>query len=258
MAQDNEYTQIDARNIGLDRSNITRHEQIEIPDDTTRKTDDDVARDVTHLRYEPESNTSTHTTVEKLIEKKHHAGIKIRKKLHISKASDDFEVSSSSPILANNPDEKTHSRLDNANTEGEDHKLKDFAHNPIDTIKSKASKAGEHELAANIAAKEIPHGQDVDLVNAASELERARSEKEKKLATQNISELLKLRQSTFVRWTLDRHVSKVRVLPRNTATRKPRSAFEHKNTQNGVDVDWHAYGKHVSIFNAIAMVLGPH
>ncbi|KAF2853539.1 hypothetical protein T440DRAFT_505843 [Plenodomus tracheiphilus IPT5] len=250
MGPTDEYTQVDARNIGLDRSNISHEGQIELPDTTTRKTDEEVARDVVRLQHEPESGTSTHSTVEKIKDKKHRAGIKIREKLHMSKASDDLEPSLSSPILANTADEQAHSRLDNANAEGESHKLKDFTHNPIDTIKSKASRQGEHELAANIAAKEIPHGQDVDLVNAASELERARSEKEKMLATQNVSELLKLRQSTYVRWTLDRHVTKVRVLPRDSVKRKPRAAFEHKNPHGEVDVDWKAYGYHLLWFYA--------
>ncbi|CBX97692.1 predicted protein [Plenodomus lingam JN3] len=245
MGPTDEYKQIDAKDIGLDRSNITADGQIELPDTTTRKSDDEVARDVARLQREPESGVSTHSTVEKIKEKKHRAGVKIREKLHMSKASDDLEPTPSAPILANNPDEPSHSRLDDADAKGESHNLRDLTHDPVDTIKSKVSRQGESEVAANIAAKEVPHGQDVDLVNAASELDHASSEKEKMLATQNITELLKLRQSTFVRWTLDRHVTKVRKLPRDTIQRKPRAAFERKNEQGGVDVDWKAYGYHM-------------
>lgn len=245
MEPSDEYTQIDARDIGLDRSNITPEGQIELPDTTTRKADDEIAHDAVRLQHEPESGISTHSTVEKMKEKKRRAGVKIREKLHMSKASDDLDSTPSAPLLANNPDEPTSSRLDGANNEGESHNLKDFMHNPVDTVKSKVSRQGESQLAANIAAKEVPHGQDVDLVNAASELDRARSEKEKLLATQNISELLELRQSTFVRWTLDRHVTKVRKLRRDTVKRKPRAAFEHANAHGGIEVDWKAYGCHL-------------
>ncbi|KAF2491290.1 hypothetical protein BU16DRAFT_515579 [Lophium mytilinum] len=61
---------------------------------------------------------------------------------------------------------------------------------------------------------------------------------------------MKERQSTFVRWTLDRHVTKVRVMPRDTFTRKSRAQFETKNTEGDIVMDWKAYGQHLLIFYA--------
>jgi hypothetical protein len=106
---------------------------------------------------------------------------------------------------------------------------------------------GNQEVAANIAATEIHHGQEVDLVNAASALEEAKTEDEKRAATQTLSDLLKQRQTTYVRWSLDRHVTKIRVIPRDILARKPRAEFEKKNSQGNTIVDWRAYGAHVSM-----------
>jgi len=248
MPQDDEYTLVDARHIGLDRSTIAQNGTIKIPEATTREGDGEVARQVAQLGTERESSPWTHGTVERLKEKGHHAGSKIKKKLHMSQSSggDDVQAASLSPILANSPEEQKHARLDKADAEGEKRKWKDVARSPVEAIKSKACHAGGQQVASKMAAKEIPHGQDVRLVTAASELERAASEPEKRCAAQTLSELLTLRQSTFVRWTLDRHVTKVRALPRATVTRKPRAAFGRKNAQGGVHVDWRAYGNHVS------------
>lgn len=246
MTTNTDYKQIDARDIGLDRSDITSQGQIELPDKGFRK---DVDDDYAQLKRAPDASSPSISKIDTIKQKKHDAGIKLRKALHISKPSDDIE-SSSSPILANTADEQDHSRLDNTNTDPEKHTLKELIHDPIDTVKSKANKKGEKEVAANIAAKEIPHGQDVDLVKAASAVDRARSEREKLLAVQNLSELLKLRQSTFVRWTLDRHVSKVRVLPKNTVTKKPQTEFQKKDAQGKIVVDWEAYVYHVSLIKS--------
>jgi hypothetical protein len=238
MAATGESVEVDVRHIGLDRADITQQGQIQLPDHGPQ---DDIA----HMKSEPESRSSTHRVVNSLKQKKHDAGVKVRKTLHIKKPSDDL-ASSTSPILANAADEKSDSRLDGASTTPEKHTLKDFTHNPVETVKSKISDKGNQQVAANIAAKEIPHGQDVDLVNASSAVERARSEHERMLAVQNLNDLLKLRQSTYVRWTLDRHVTSIRVLPRETVTRRPKADFETKNARGEVVVDWRAYGTHVS------------
>ncbi|KAF1944695.1 hypothetical protein EJ02DRAFT_452296 [Clathrospora elynae] len=247
MALSEELVQVDGRDIGLERSTITQQGQIELPDKNFGENDNGA-----HLRdpdnyAEPDARSSTHHVVNSLRQKKHDAGIKLRKTFHISKDTDDADKldSTKSPILANTADvEKSGSRLDN-NTAPEKHTVKDLMHNPVDTVKSKVSNQGNQQVAANIAAKEIPHGQEVDLVNASSAIDRARTENEKLLAIKNLSELLKERQSTYVRWSLDRHVSKVRALPRDTVVLKPRSAFEHRNPQGNIVVDWRAYGSHL-------------
>ena len=112
---------------------------------------------------------------------------------------------------------------------------------------SKVSGQGNHQMAANIAAKEISHGQEVDLLNAHDRVENAETETEKVLAIQDLEKLMKERQTMYVRWTMDRHVTKCRVLPRETSVRKSRSEFETKNDQGETKLDWEAYGTHASL-----------
>jgi hypothetical protein len=242
-----ELVEVDQKDIGLERSPITQQGQIVLPDNSLGSSDDDVARLRDPDDYtEPDTQSSTHHVVNKIRQKKHNAGVKLRKTFHIAKPSDEAEkLDAKSPILANTAEvEKTGSRLDNQ-TAPEKHTMQDLMHNPIDTVKAKVSNQGNQEIAANIAAKEIPHGQDVDLVKASTAIDMAKTDDEKALATENLSELLKQRQSTYVRWSLDRHVSKVRVIPRHTAGLKPRSAFERQDAQEGTVVDWRAYASHV-------------
>jgi hypothetical protein len=231
-----ELVEVDETVIGLDRSNITHEGQIQIPDLDTDQSSDD-----TPVGPEPRSSSKLVNT---LRERKHHAGIKIRKTLHISKASDDLD--SQSPILANTADEESESRLVHNLPVPDKHTMKDFVHNPVDTVKSKVSNQGNQEVAANIAAKEISHGKEVDLINAQDAVTRATTEREKLLAIKDLSKLMKERQGTYARWSLDRHVTKVRRLPRESMVKKPQSQFTKKNSQGQLVTDWNAYGSHVS------------
>lgn len=90
----------------------------------------------------------------------------------------------------------------------------------------------------------------MDLVNAATIVDQARTQDEKAQAQQSLAEMLEQRQSTFVRWTLDRHVNKIRVLPRDTAVLKPISEFEKKDAAGRTVTDWRAYGSHLLVFLA--------
>jgi hypothetical protein len=236
-----ELVEVDEMDIGLDRSNITHEGQIQLPD-----LDDSQSSDDARARPEPRSS---HNLVNSLKERKHHAAIKIRKTLHISKATND--LSSQSPVLANTADEESDSRLVNQLPSPDKPTIKDFMHNPIDTVKSKVSDQGNQQVAANIAAKEISHGKEVDLVKAQDAVNRAATEREKLLAIKDLSKLMKERQGTYARWSLDRHVTKIRVLPRETMVKKPQADFQKKDSQGRITTDWRAYGRHVSVIATV-------
>jgi hypothetical protein len=127
----------------------------------------------------------------------------------------------------------------------ETHKLKDIAHDPIDTVKSKVSGQGGHQVASNLVAKEISHGREVQLVQAHDKIPRARTETERLLAIKNVDEMLAARQDMFVRWTMDRHVTKVRILPRHNVYLKPRREFIRKDSDGKKKMDWEVYVVHV-------------
>ena len=102
-----------------------------------------------------------------------------------------------------------------------------------------------HQISSKIAVKEIPHGQEVELVRAHDALLRSRNDTERLMAIENINELLQTRQDQFVRWTIDRHVQKVRLLPPKSVPWKTQEDFTR--ARNGKkEVDWLAYGEHVS------------
>lgn len=235
---------VDELDIGLDRSAINSQGQIQLPDQHSRRNETDVPQHTTGRHGESEPPlSSSHHFVNSIKQRKHHAAVKIRKSLHITKDSDLAELDS--PVLAKDADEQSDSRLIHRPEEPEKPTFKDFVQSPVDTVKSKVSGQGNHQVAANIVAKEIPHGQDVDLVNASSAVEKAQTDAERLLAIQDLSKLMKERQNTYARWTLDRHVTKVRVLPRDRVVKKPRKAFETANAQEGIVIDWRAYAMHV-------------
>lgn len=238
-----ELVQVDHMEIGLDRANITHENQIQLP-----KLDDADSNDVNQAQ--PEGRSSSNL-VNALKERKHHAGIKIRKTLHISKPTDDLDTQS--PVLANTADELSDSRLVHQLPVPEKATMKDFMHNPIDTVKSKVSDQGNQQVAANIAAKEIAHGEEVDLVNAHDAVGRARTESERVMAIDDVKRLMKERQSTYTRWSLDRHVTKIRILPREAMVRKPQADFQKKDVQGRIVTDWNAYANHVSIIAKVEL-----
>ncbi|KAF2875857.1 hypothetical protein BDV95DRAFT_562773 [Massariosphaeria phaeospora] len=240
-ANSKEFIPVDEFAIGLDRSNINNHNQIQIAEQHPRTSSGEVLHQGNDKHEAPES--TSHHVFSSIKERKHEVAIKLRKTLHISKATD--SISADAPILANSITENPEARLVHQLPPADKHGLKELLHDPVDTVKSKVSGQGNHQIAANIAAKEIPHGQEVELVKAQTAVDRARTEREKLLAIEDLSKLMKERQSTFVRWTLDRHITKVRVLPKGSVVKKSRSAFETINPSGDVVIDWRAYGEHL-------------
>jgi hypothetical protein len=232
---------VDEFEVGLDRSNINKNEDIQLPVSQAKKTDSIENHAETDI-----DRSSAHHMVDSIKHHKHKAGIKIRKTLHIGKVSDD--MSHETTVLANKPDEKSDSRLVYDAPKPDKTTVKDFIHDPIDTISSKISGQGNQQFASNIAAKEVSHGEEVDLIRASEAAENAVSDAARLLAIKDLSKLMEERQATYVRWTFDRHITKVRELPRETMVLKPRTAFETYNPQ-GVVIDWTAYGKHVNFGN---------
>lgn len=101
-------------------------------------------------------------------------------------------------------------------------------------------------MAAKVAVSEIPHGQEVDLVNAYAVVGQAETQEERQRAEEYLSEMLKQRQSTYLKWSLDRHVTKIRVLPQNAIVARPRSDFERENKHGDTSMEWSAYSAHLA------------
>jgi len=183
-----------------------------------------------------------HSLKDSLNERRHSAAAKARKVLHISKPSD---TSTTNPILANDSTAKSNrSRLGHDLPEPSSISVDGLLHHPVDTIKDKISAQSSQQAAANIATKEISHGQEVKLVQAEDRVQEAVTEREREIAVQERDGLIRERQNIYVRWTMDRHVAQCRVMPKDIA-KKNRSEFEHKTLDGHTAVDWRAYGTHV-------------
>lgn len=238
MEASQEPVVVDAFDVGLDRAKINETGQIQLPEPH------DVQQQDIEDRIQPHSSrSSTHNVVDTLKTKKHKAGIKIRKTLHIGRASDDLDLSMSA--LAGHEEEPSKSRFESDAPEADKATMKDFIHNPLDTVRAKVSEQSNHQVASKLQAKEVPHGNEVDLINASEAVEHAESDAQRLLAIQDLSRLMTARQATYARWTLDRHVTKVRLVPRDQIRLQPRSAFERYNPQEGKVIDWKAYAQHV-------------
>lgn len=244
-----EPARTDALEVGLDRAKITKSDHIQLAESHSPKDQvADIDTDVDSPR------TSSNHVIESIKQKKHKAGIKIRKSLHIGRASDDHELTTTAIVGGN---ENSDSRYVAEPPEPDRVTFKDFVHNPIDTVRCKVTEHSNQEFAGHFTAKEVPHGDEVDLLHASEAVEAAQTDAQRLLAIQDLSKLMKERQATYARWTFDRHITKVRPLPRDHIELKPRSAFERYDPLEGLVIDWRAYGQHVGR-NAPLHLLSTH
>lgn len=143
-----------------------------------------------------------------------------------------------------NPSEMPY-RLDNHPPEEGIHGLKDFVHQPVQTIKVKAKRKTNKEIAENLSTAEISHAHNVELILAQDHVASAQTEEERSSANQDLEVLKRARQDMFVRWTMDRHVLKIRQLERRPVQHRDRADFVAKGESGQHKMDWKAYGSHV-------------
>ncbi|CAI6243094.1 unnamed protein product [Periconia digitata] len=253
MTNTKSYVTVDERDINLDRADIHRKSRIELPQKSPDSSND-------HRENQDEEEKRNKSTLHRVrvsvSEKKHDTAVKIKKTLHISKEAGtgsriiDDDLQNDASALANPVPQKSDSRLKEKLPVPEKATVKDFLHNPIDITKKKLNDRGNSEAAANLAAKEISHGQEVDLLHAHDQLQNASTDAEKKEMTETFGELMKERQNMFVRWTADRHITKVRILPKTTFVRKSMQEFMRKDPGGNVAMDWQAYVQHLLEYSA--------
>ena len=128
--------------------------------------------------------------------------------------------------------------------------LKDFAHQPIQTIKAKAKRRTNREVARNLATAEISHADNVELVLAQDHMASADTKEEQSSAHQDLEVLKKARQDMFIRWTIDRHVLKIRRLERIPIQPRERAEFTTKDQSGHDKTNWKTYVGHVRLMIA--------
>ena len=229
-------TPISSEDLGLDRTRINANDQVQLisdPSDDFKSIDGAV-----------DSSGGTFEQDPSPLSKRKRLSLSAKKVLHLGNDASN-KLLPTAPILADAPQTDSHSRLVYDLPPKENNKLKDLAHDPVDTVKSKVTGQGGHQAASNLAAKEISHGREVELLRAHDEIARSRTEAEKLLAIKNVDEMMAARQDMFVRWTMDRHVTKVRMLPQNNVPLKNRAEFMVKTGDGKVNMDWKGYFVHV-------------
>lgn len=135
--------------------------------------------------------------------------------------------------------------------------LKDFCHQPVETIKAKAGRRSNRDLAANLVTQEVTHAHNVELVHAQDHLASAKTEKERLSACSDLEALKKARQDMFVRWTMDRHVSKIRKLERKPIPHQAMGEFIIKDEPGKDKMNWRGYGHHVRISSRYSVIVYP-
>lgn len=123
--------------------------------------------------------------------------------------------------------------------------FKRLVRHPVDTVKAKTERKTNKTVAANLLSPEITHAQDVELVRAQDTLTTAKTEETKLQACEEIETLKKARQDLFVRWTMDRHVLKLKRLEskegQERSGKKPGSQMNPGNEHLG----WKDYSQQV-------------
>lgn len=124
--------------------------------------------------------------------------------------------------------------------------VKELLHHPVDTVSSLLSGASGAKMAAVMDNQVIAHGADVNLVRVSDKVAEANNEEEKQSALGELEDLKKTRQDQYVRWTMDRHVLKVRRIPPLNIQRPQKKDFK-MGDQEESQVDWAMYSQHVCI-----------
>lgn len=136
-------------------------------------------------------------------------------------------------------------RLYNPLPEHKGPQAKDLLHHPVDTVSSVLHGASGAKMAAVMDNQTIAHGADVNLVRAHDKVTSAENEEEKRSAVDELEELKKARQDTYVRWTMDRHVLKVRRIPPLELPRPKKKDYTVGEQEGKGPVNWASYGQDV-------------
>ena len=154
--------------------------------------------------------------------------------------------SPAAPLLAPPPSNSTDDdRLYNPLPEYKGMQAKDLLHHPIDTVQSALHGASGAKFAQVMDNQVIAHGANVGLVRAWDKLGSARGEEERNDLIDQVDILKKERQDAYVRWTMDRHVLKVRQDPPRTMERPRREDYRKPDTRGRMELNWAEYGQQV-------------
>ena len=123
--------------------------------------------------------------------------------------------------------------------------VKDLLRNPVDTVSSVLHGASGAKMADVVDNQVVAHGANVNLIRAYDKAADADSKEGQRSALGDLEDLKKERQDQYVRWTMDRHVLKVRRIPPLGLQRPQKNDFRIGHEKEAGQVNWAMYGQHV-------------
>ncbi|KAL8819489.1 MAG: hypothetical protein Q9223_002077 [Gallowayella weberi] len=150
------------------------------------------------------------------------------------------------PTLAPPPvDQAENDRLFHDAPEQKRPDFKEVVKHPISTVQSALHGASGAKFAETMDNQVIAHGAEVRLVRAYDEAANATSEVDKTNTANNLEELKKTRQDSYVRWSLDRHVLMVRRVPPHMTTWPKFEDFKTRTKDGRACTQWAEFGHHL-------------
>lgn len=100
-------------------------------------------------------------------------------------------------------------------------------------------------MADVVDSQVIALGANVNLVRVYDKAADTDNKDERQLALKELEDLKKARQGQYVRWTIDRHVLKVRRIPPLNLQRPQKKDFRIRDQKEEDQINWAMYGEHV-------------
>lgn len=172
---------------------------------------------------------------------------KVKSLLHVSDDHVNIASNVDCVTLADSPDViPGETRLDeNPPPKPGPHGFQQAIQHPVDTFKAKSQRKTNKEVAGYLLSPEVTHAQDVALIHAQDTSDNAETESEKAKACEDLEKLKKARQDLFVRWTMDRHVFKVRRLKSNNVPEGRQEEPDNESSRTIGQLGWKVYTQRV-------------
>lgn len=171
--------------------------------------------------------------------------------LHLSRDQDAPKDSISATTLAPAPSNASDDdRLYHSLPDHKGIQAKDLLQHPIDTVQSALHGVSGAKFAAVMDNKVIAHGADVGLVRAYDKLGDAKTGQEVNGAFDEFEAIKKGRQDAYVRWTMDRHILKVRQDPPRTLEWPQKDDFRTKDEAGNISFRWGDYAHQLTRWSA--------
>ena len=158
------------------------------------------------------------------------------------------------PVLAPSREHGVDVRLDEEEPPGnEDDKpgFKDVIKSPIQSAKSMARTKAGSGFSEGLAKTPITHAADVEMVRADDKVTNADTEEDRTVAEEELNTMMKLRQNSYVRWTLDRHVHRIRREKRHPKPRYSPKEFQQTDVQGNSKTQWDQFGQQVRLLRLL-------